>query len=160
MEKDLDYYVIEKSNDAINYSEMERIYNLTGNSNSLKHYRAYDTKPSSGKVNYYRLKEVDKSGEYNYSATRSVYFSDKDAELNLIPNPANDVVELNFSSETDKACSIIIYDKKGKKVEDKFYYALAGNNSVEIDLKNYDAGIYFVILTAGETSYKRKLIKQ
>ncbi|MBP7810107.1 MAG: T9SS type A sorting domain-containing protein [Bacteroidia bacterium] len=160
MEKDLDYYSLEKSDDAVNYSEIERIYNLTGNSNSMKHYRAYDTKPYSGKVNYYRLKEVDKGGEYNYSATRSVYFSDKDAELTLVPNPANDKVELNFNSETDKSCSIIIYDKKGTKVEDKFYYALAGNNNVELDLKNYESGIYFVILTAGETSYKRKLIKQ
>jgi hypothetical protein len=160
MEKDLEYYSVEKSEDAVNYIEIERIYNLTGNSNTMKHYRASDKKPSSAKVNYYRLKEVDKGGEYNYSPTRSVYFSDKDAELNLVPNPANDMAELSFTSETDKPCGIIIYDKKGTKVEDRFYYALAGQNTIELDLRKYEAGIYFVILTAGETTYKRKLIKQ
>jgi len=159
MEKDVDYYSIEKSDDAINFYEIEKMYNLTGNTNSFKKYSATDKHPVNGKVNYYRLKEYDKSGEYNYSPTRSVYFVDKDAELALIPNPAKDFVELKFESDYDKYWKIELYDKNGKRIKTNSHYANAGKNSFEMDLNTLESGIYFISVYDGETFYKRKLIK-
>ncbi len=159
MEKNLNYYSIEYSDDAITFNEVNRLYNTTGNSNGIKKYTTEHRSPYNNKVNYYRLKEVDVTGEYHYSDTRSVYFSDKDAELILVPNPAKDAVTLNFSSETEKAFSIVIYDDHGKKLKDIFHYANAGNNAVDIDIMTLEKGLFFVMVSDGAQVCKRKLIK-
>jgi hypothetical protein len=160
MEKDVDHYSLEKSDDAIHFIEIDRIYALYGDHNSHKEYSTYDTKPVAANVNYYRLKMVDKSGEYNYSPVRSVYFTDLDAELMIIPNPAGDKTELKFSSPSEKQWIITLFDKRGSKLSETDHHATTGSNSFELDLSAYDSGLYFITVSDGGLLYKRKLVKK
>jgi hypothetical protein len=160
MEKDLDHYLLEKSSDAIHFTETEKIYARYGDHNTHKEYFAYDSKPVAANVNYYRLKMVDKNGEYNYSPVRSVYFTDTDAELMIIPNPANEFAELRFSSPSEKDWIISLYDKRGNKLSEMNHHGSAGTNSFQIGLSTYESGLYFITVSDGSAFYKRKLVKK
>ncbi len=64
-ETDNDYFVIQRSADGNNFESLKEIPGA-GNSTSRVDYSFIDTNPFEG-INYYRLKQVDFSGNYRYS---------------------------------------------------------------------------------------------
>jgi hypothetical protein len=64
-EKNNDYFVVEKSNNSIDFAEYIEIQGH-GNSNVPIEYQFEDNQPVIGD-NYYRLKQVDFDGNYQYS---------------------------------------------------------------------------------------------
>jgi hypothetical protein len=62
-----DYFLVERSLDAINFVEVEKVKGA-GNSMETLNYKLVDKKPYNG-INYYRLKQVDFNGQFKYSNT-------------------------------------------------------------------------------------------
>jgi hypothetical protein len=60
-----DYFILSKSKDAIEYFEVVKIGG-SGNSNELKNYEFFDSKPYNG-INYYTLTQVDYDGKKSTS---------------------------------------------------------------------------------------------
>ena len=82
-EKDLNYYELQRSNDGQNFSGISQI-NATGKSS----YSFSDNiTPGTSSIYYYRLKSVDKDGNFKYSAVIKIRIpaNGKFAEVN--PNP-------------------------------------------------------------------------
>ena len=67
-----DYFTVEKSKDAIHFSKLV-IVPGSGNSNSEKNYAAKDNSPYNG-ISYYRLKQTDFDGKFEYSNIVAVDF--------------------------------------------------------------------------------------
>ena len=67
-----DYFVIEKSSDAINFKEVSRV-KAHGNSITALNYKTIDDKPYEGN-NYYRLVEYDFNGVRHEYVLISVYY--------------------------------------------------------------------------------------
>jgi len=65
-----DYFTIEKSNDGINFEIVEIILGA-GNSDILLEYSFVDKNPING-ISYYRLKQTDFDGKFEYSDIISV----------------------------------------------------------------------------------------
>lgn len=78
-ETDNDYFSIERSVDAINFYEIDRVKGL-GNSNQNHSYSYEDKNPLKG-VNYYRLQSVEYSGKKEYSKTIAIENSQSDKTL-------------------------------------------------------------------------------
>ncbi len=76
-----------------------------------------------------------------------------------IPNPASDNTTINFNISKSDKVSITVYDISGKLVAtiDKGQLT-AGNHSVVLNVKNFDAGMYFYTLTVGENRVTKKMI--
>lgn len=92
-----DYFILEKSNDAVNWNEIGRVSG-NGTSSSLHNYSYLDTKPFS--VNYYRLKQVDYNGDYEYShivnvnlltITTYVYSNQPDVDVKVVSQSLSNV---------------------------------------------------------------------
>jgi len=64
LEKNNDYFTIERSSDGSNYEEIAKIDGV-GNSLDKSDYKYIDKNPLTGK-NYYRLKHTDKTGKADY----------------------------------------------------------------------------------------------
>ncbi|MEK6828808.1 MAG: hypothetical protein AABY15_01690 [Nanoarchaeota archaeon] len=62
-----DYFSIERSDDGEMFEEINRV-DGAGNSSSELSYYVYDNNPIKG-YNYYRLKQVDYNGDFEYSKT-------------------------------------------------------------------------------------------
>lgn len=93
-------FEVERSVDGKHF---ENIGFVAGNGNSIEtiNYTFIDEYPGSGIV-YYRLKQMDYDGQFEYSPVRSVnlygYASDETLQLSIYPNPANNVVYVHTES--------------------------------------------------------------
>jgi len=80
----------------------------------------------------------------------------------ILPNPANDYINISLSFSGKKCCScdnyniISITDISGKR----YYRENILGNEVKIDVSNFPAGIYFVNITGKGFSETKKLIVQ
>lgn len=82
-----DYFVVEKAGSDLLFSEVGTVRGA-GNSNSRLDYSLLDQAPLVG-ISYYRLKQVDFNGDFEYSEPVSVYITheEKDVHFSLFPNP-------------------------------------------------------------------------
>ncbi len=113
-------------------------------------YQFTDTDPFDG-VNYYRLRQVDLDGNYQYSPIRSVNFG---AENNIVvyPNPSIDELRVDGSLKDD--ATFLIYDSTNKLVKQG---ELSANKS--IDMSDLISGSYHFVLRNGRDSSSFLVIK-
>lgn len=119
-EYDADYYVIERSADGCNFDPIVRIECNNDNNNNeiiLKRNNFYsytDISPLPG-CSYYRLKQVDKNGEYTYFSMVSV--ENNNFRFLVYPNPVhNEPINILFNGVLDGELSVMIFNLQGEQV--------------------------------------------
>jgi hypothetical protein len=81
------------------------------------------------------------------------------ATLELYPNPAVDLLNVNYSLKENENVSITIYDIQGKIMTATTPVMQSSGKYVEsIDMEDYLPGIYFMHITAGTTVITRKFV--
>lgn len=142
-------FLIEYSTDAINWSSIG-----TENVKGLN-YTYWHRQPLKG-ANYYRVKELAKSGETTVTPVRSIWITDLTTELQLYPNPTNDLIHLTGWEEATSSANIQIYNALGQRVK----ILQLTDLTQEIDLSDYVAGIYWIQVQVGEEEQQFKVVKQ
>ena len=135
--------------------------NGNGNSNSPKDYSFFDELNSSYGIYYYRLKQIDNDGKYEYSKVISVDLgipSSFSLSQNY-PNPFNPATTINFTLPVNTFVTLKVYDILGNEVailenEEKE----AGYYEVDFDAKGLASGIYFYNISAGEFYLTKKML--
>lgn len=95
VEKDLNSYEIERSNDAGKTFFSIGTQAATGADSK---YTFDDAKPDLGTLNLYRLKMTCSNGKYEYSTVLSATFAKSEGTFEVYPNPASGVVHLKVPS--------------------------------------------------------------
>ena len=153
------HFSIERSADAVNFVAIGQ-QNAAGNSNTEKRYSYIDAKVLQGN-NYYRLKQVDKNGQFVYTPTRMVSFDAiTAASIKLYPNPATNVANVLLSpSLLNKHMVINIMDIKGNVVKQ---WKLPNNNQaqVQLNLMGLPKGTYLLHFSSQNLNSTQKLIIQ
>ena len=80
-ELDNDYYIIERSQNGIDFQEIHKVKGQ-GTTDFITTYRFTDLKARNGN-NYYRLKQIDHNLNFSYSSIESVYFDNRPKRSNL-----------------------------------------------------------------------------
>jgi len=155
-EKNNDHFTIERSKDGENF-ETVAVIKGAGNSYSRVNYSAIDNTPYQG-INYYRLKQTDRNGEFKYSAIDILSIRDNDV-FGIVPNPAINKAEVIYNCFDAETATLMVFDYAGKEVMVKEFTCQTGQNVSTIDLSEQPKGIYFVVLTTGAQVYKAKLVK-
>ena len=158
-EKDVAYYVVEKSFESTDRFEAVDIVKSNGNSNSIMNYELLDRNAQAG-MSYYRLVEVSVNGnERVVSDVITLQRSVKDFGIvNVAPVPAHDIVNVAFRSLTDYV-EINIFDVTGKLVKSQRVSSEEGLNNVSIDIREFSIGTYFLNLTQGESNETVRIVK-
>jgi hypothetical protein len=81
---------IEQSSDGIDFQKIGWVEG-NGSTTEEKHYTFIDTKPSLG-INYYRLRQVDYDGRFEYSKIVSLMMNSDD--VIIFPNPVTDILNV------------------------------------------------------------------
>ena len=134
-EQNSKYFNVEHGIDPASFETLQRV-KAQGISHEIHNYFLVDKKPAKG-INYYRLKQVDLYGNFEYSAIVSVEFNTQD--IFFYPNPANNV--LSFSKPV---ASVIIYDMQGKAV------IKSQNILSNLNISILQSGIYIVDINHGQ----------
>jgi trimeric autotransporter adhesin len=158
------HFIVERSLDAINFTAAGTV-DAMNNTNSISSYSFNDmnaVRQATGSLIYYRLKMVDRDGQFRYSPVVSVRL-DKDAGnlFSVYPNPILSVAYLNAEVAATEAVTIRVSDAQGKIVSAKTIRLNAGNNVVPLDnVVTLKSGIYFLNFEAGGKRNVVKIVKQ
>lgn len=136
-----------------------------GNSNQELSYSMIDGDAfAKAGVNtlYYRLKQLDVNGRYEYSNVVVVSSEAENANgLSVFPNPFSNEYTVSFSAKTETSATIEMLDIQGKLVNTQFSDVSKGYNTITIDnISRLQTGIYFVKVTIGSETKVMKLIKE
>jgi photosystem II stability/assembly factor-like uncharacterized protein len=135
--------------------------NGSGSTTETQHYSYTDNSVPVGKY-FYRLKQLDYSGNFEYSNEVEVSILEvlNDFTLNQnYPNPFNPSTRISFSIPQSGFTSLKIYDLLGNEVANILEGELsAGNYELQFNGSNLSSGIYFYSLTSGEFSKTMKMI--
>jgi hypothetical protein len=138
-------YVVERSADGVHFSAIgsESQKGADGVDNA---YQYPDNEASAvGGTLYYRIREVEIDGTFNYSKILSVSLGGGSGKLSVFPNPAQSFVTVTFSSMMAEAVSLRLFDVRGSQLWSKQYEAQTGQNMVNIDCVNtLPDGVYIL----------------
>lgn len=150
-----DYFVVEKSFDAVNFFELTTIQG-NGNSNITNNYVAYDTNPSNG-TTYYRLKQVDFNGDETYHQIVSTNCNSNGFDVNEIALN-NNTLSFNVSTDLNEKLNVFFYDYNGKLITMQQLHAVEGNNLVTINNLNLSKSIYMLSIVGDVNTFSTKLL--
>lgn len=141
-----DHFVIERSSDEINFVAIGKVKS-TGTPHGLANYAYTDQSPLSP-VNYYRLRNVDVDGKFEFSRIVKV---DMDANIlaspNVYPNPLTEgsVPTLFMVSSLRETQMVRIADLQGKQVLTKEIDVVQGNNTIALpEMSKLPQGAYMI----------------
>lgn len=82
----------------------------------------------------------------------------QDMEIEVFPNPATDQLTVQFKGTLSGEYTINLVNNLGKTVIHIPHVIIFENNSKTIDIKNLDAGVYFLIIENKERTRKEKIV--
>ncbi|MES2566426.1 MAG: DUF4465 domain-containing protein [Bacteroidota bacterium] len=79
--------------------------------------------------------------------------------ISLFPNPATQNIFLSYESNSSQILTITVFDISGKEIQYNRSQTSAGKFQKELNLQEFEAGVYFIEIADGTTSKKIKFIK-
>jgi len=159
-ENNNDYFEIERTVDGKSYIKIGKVLG-NGNSNEVNFYKFDDMTPVQG-ISYYRLKQVDLNGQFEYSGLVKANVILQSAAFKIAPtivtnkefwiqtgNIGSGTVEISLHAANGAVMQHSSQDLSNENQTQSLYFPIKCN------LTN---GIYIVTLTIGENKYKRKII--
>ena len=157
-----DFFTIERSGDGKKWIEIEKIHGV-GNSNSILNYEFTDHTLIGEGVVYYKLKQTDYDGQYEYYgplAVRLVPSHEWKLVLQNIPIIGEEEkLNANLLLSENSDIMVNILDLQGRVLSQQKINAFKGSTLLNIDLKNIQRGVYFLKVFNSKISLQQRFVK-
>jgi hypothetical protein len=153
-QEDIQYYMIEKSEDGINFDQFGIIPAYTYKSNDAKNYYMEDYSPYSD-ITYYRLSVRESNGAVKIYNT--VYVDTKSMDhwgINHYQKEENLVID--FKNSVPKNSNVSLFDLSGKLLAEES----VKNSQTVINVQNLAEGLYFIKIQSPYKTENFKIIIQ
>ena len=149
-EINVSHFNVQRSSNGIEFNTIQQ---TTAKNNAYNEYSITDVQPLNG-VSYYRIEAVDKDGKKTYSKTLSITSNHRPQILNIYPNPAKDVVNIEY--ENIKEVSII--DFTGRTLQQRTFN---NSNNVQMNIATLSKGVYVlkVVDTKGNMQTQKLIVE-
>lgn len=139
-------YEIERT---LNGVDFKKVYTVAAknNGNSSNSYTITDLNLSSVRssgIFYYRIKQIDKNGDFVYSEVRSIRLNTNGIAIGVYPNPIRDFANVTIDIEQDVDGTITVTDASGKQVQYIQTQLFKGPNIKRINMANLASGSYLL----------------
>jgi Secretion system C-terminal sorting domain len=159
-ERNNDYFTIERSKDAINFEKVG-VLKGSGNSQNFMNYSFNDTNYLEG-ISYYRLKQTDYDGNFEYSSIVSVNCAvEKTERIKVYPNPISNELTIEIEGNNEPIRFEII------NALGTVLYKGVLTNKITIQTTDFALGIYLLKFETlpnskanGKTFEIKKIIKR
>jgi hypothetical protein len=153
------HFIVEHSNNNLDFSSISRIEGK-GNSTELSPYSWIHPNPPKGE-NYYRLRQVDFDGAFEYSQTLLVRnFSQHGQHLKVYPNPATSTLNVTFERARTAEVLFLIHDLSGRVMHRTLLSSNANNASYTLDISGLKPGHYRVSAIDSDVVLNQQFIKK
>lgn len=148
-----DYFLVERSSDGHQYKEIAQIAG-NGTTNTVSKYSFQDVSPVQGR-NYYRLKQVDADGHFQYSEIRSIDVK-VISSITIFPNPVKHTLIVDGLPDRPNG-NVQIINSTGKSIQQMELLNI--ESQYIIDLKHLPKGIYFLLIAFENQKQTYRFIK-
>lgn len=153
-----DYFTVERAvglpnEKDLNFIEIAKVQG-SGNSNIEQNYSFVDDSYSSNKSNlktYYRLKQTDYDGQYEYFYPILANCTDEQNEISIYPNPNEGKFAINGIRKGDV---VSVYNQLGIPVLNR---KVTEDLLFNVDISSLAKGIYFVKVQSKLSTFTTKV---
>jgi PQQ-dependent dehydrogenase (s-GDH family) len=155
-----DHFSVERSVDGNNYTSITKIAS-SGTTTTTTNYSYADNDVTylSSSLIYYRLKMVDKDGNYSYSNVVTISLADITGHVTVSPNPAADKIMVTVGALSDGKAQWNITDNAGRMVMKGSAQLKQGRNTMPVNINKLSSGIYYLNIYGGGIDQKIKVQK-
>ncbi len=158
-----DFFEIQRSTNGINWESLSEVKGA-GTTIEEQDYIAYDYKPLNG-VAYYRLKQVDFDGAYEYSEMKKViadHLNSSSVEImSVFPVPFNDVLNVQFNLPSASDADVQIINSTGTILKNQNGSFIEGENLITFNgLNELEFGTYVIRLVANGKASSKTIVKR
>lgn len=154
------HFEVQRSTDGKNYVSIAEVKGK-GTTNKTQSYSYADVDVLKAKTVYYRLKQVDYDGQFEYSKTVSVVNTTEKTGISATtPNPFNSELNVFVNASNAGTAQVEVLDMIGKMHYSNTQLLSVGNNKVEINTADMPMGIYFVRVQLNGETFTQKVIKK
>jgi len=159
-EQNSDYFQIERSRNGIDWTEVSKIQGM-GNSNTTKNYQFHDMTSGGNFEGYYRLKQVDFDGNFEYFNPKYILCSSNKItyDIEIFPNPVKEELFTGIRNSILGDGLITITDFSGKVIKQEWINLSDGYNLINVDIKDLSNGIYIIKIISNDVKFVGRFIK-
>ena len=139
------FYTIERSRDAITFEEIGFLEGA-GNSDRILEYSFIDDEPLDG-ISYYRLKQTDFSGEFEYSEISRITLDLPESAVHkVVPNPVNrgENLTIVYPVTVEQDVRISIANANGITTFNRIVTIRPDEGEIEVTTDGLSRGLYFI----------------
>lgn len=154
MEENNSHFEVQRTQNGEEWTTIGEVSGA-GFTNEVSDYLFLDENPVPG-VNYYRIKQIDYDGFYDFSRVVVVEVHSNTPVFNVVlsPNPASDKVTVTWNKTTANA-SVSILDMSGKLV---YSADDVSGYKTQLDLTALNNGLYFIRVQSDESLTTERLL--
>jgi hypothetical protein len=157
--KDIDYFEVERSIDNSIYLKVGTVTDPVKLNEPQSLAFTDNISGINNDIIYYRLKVIAKTGEIKYSNVLVVRRMQTKTMVSLMPNPANNYVNINLYADRSSQGTVTVIDKLGRRIVTQETKFVKGANNIYLSLEKYGQGVYSVVIeTANEKIIKQLII--
>ena len=156
-----DYFRIERSEDGQLFEGIGTV-NGSGNSSVIKNYEFtdYENFPGSSDILYYRLRQVDYDGKYEFHGPVMVKM-EQPAGLEFYPESTfvNEVLKGTLVTSVQQEVLLEVMDAQGRYIYSEGLSVERGSNYIMFDLRKVKPGVYIIRAGNSRGWVKKKVIR-
>ena len=159
-EKNNDYFSLERSDDAVNFTEIARVAGAGSSIEPIDY--AYTDYGIHGGDNYYRLVQVDYDGTRTASeiiVANCIESEVDEPEVQAYPNPFSGELTLVLDNFNNRAATIEVYDMLGKLIYIQKADAPQNYYEMILNLSNLPSGAYTVRVSTTDFVINKNVVK-
>ncbi len=151
-------FYVERSADGLSYAPIGFVRgNL--NSNVVNTYRFTDESALPATTWYYRLKQTDVDGRFEYSNVVTVQAENHIPQPLVYPNPVGAYLFFQGNEPWSGEVTYMITNVTGQLIKQHHDQVQASSNSIAIPTGDLPAGVYFMQIEFNHRNYRYKFIK-
>lgn len=139
-EQNNDFMAVEHSTDARHFTEIGQVKGA-GTTTEPQSYSLWHNKPQPG-LNYYRLRQVDFDGAFEYHGLIAIEYKGKGAGLQVYPSLASEQLVVQMAVPAEHPGELLVYDINGRPVQR--LATVPGFNREIVDITALPPGHYFL----------------
>ncbi len=148
---DKDIFVIEKSSNGEAFSAFQKVA-AKGNGSF-----GYEFNDVINSKTFYRLKMINVDGKSSYSNI-VVVKSPSQVIQAVFPIPTKDLLHVRLNNQNEQKLTLSLTDATGHKLLKQTLTASAEMMIYDLNLKNFDAGIYYLTISTSDNHYSERIV--
>ena len=153
-----DYFVIERSVDGIDFTELKTVDAYGYENQNVTNYEDRDVQPALGE-GFYRIRQVFEDGSIRYSNVEKVSFDIDLTAIGLFPNPAETEVQLSLVDFAGRSAEIQIYSPLGVLMDGVSLDEIP-ETAIRFNVADYQAGLYTITVKVDQRKrFSKRFVK-